>query len=147
MPTPRKNSSGPDAVLSLIESAFKGAVVTLVLIPVFLRLVNELANVQQTLSPEGGVYSHEISTILWVGHLSFATLPIVSTIGSIVVAYSNLGATGVVLYLVISSAATGMLAGSTTAVITFMLGATAMFVVWAFRSRLRHQHRPQIRRR
>jgi hypothetical protein len=38
-----------------------------------------------------------------------------------------------VLYLLTSSAATGMLAGSTAAVMTFMLGAVAMVVVWTFK--------------
>ncbi|WP_050023647.1 hypothetical protein [Halorubrum saccharovorum] len=147
MSTPRKNSSGPDVVLFLIKSAFTGAVATIVLIPAFLKIFGELRSVHQTLSPEGGVYSQELSTIFLAGELAFAILPIASTLGAVTVAYVNLGATGVVLYLLISSAATGMLAGSTAAVVTFMLGAVAMVIVRAFKSRSRHKHRPPIRPR
>ncbi|QLC34347.1 hypothetical protein EFA46_009050 [Halarchaeum sp. CBA1220] len=131
----------------LIKSAFTGAVATVALIPVFLKIFRELRSVHQTLSPEGGVYSQEISTILLAGELAFTILPIASTIGAIGVAYVNLGASGVVLYLLISSAAAGMLAGSTAAVMTFMLGAVAMVIVRAFKSRSRHQRRPPIRPR
>lgn len=147
MSTPRKTSSGLDVVPFLIKSAFTGAVATFVLIPVFLKIFRELRSVSQTLSPEGGVYSQEISTIFLAGESAFAILPIVSTVGAVGIAYVNLGATGVVLYLLISSAATGMLAGSTAAVMTFMLGAVAMVLVRAFKSRPRHQRRPPIRPR
>jgi len=150
MSTPPKNSSGPDVVPFLIESAFKGAVATVVLIPVFLKIFRELRSVHQTLSPEGGVYSQELSTIynlFLAGELAFAVLPIASTLGAVAVAYLNLGVTGVVLYLLISSAATGMLAGSTAAVVTFVLGAVAMVIVRAFKSRSHRQRRPPIRSR
>jgi len=147
MSTPRKNSSGPDVVPFLIKSAFTGTVATVVLIPVFLRIFRELRSVHQTLSPEGGVYSQELSTIFLAGELAFAILPIASIVGAIGIAYANLGAAGVVLYLLTSSAAMGMLSGSTAAVMTFMLGAVAMVVVWTFKSRSRHQRRPPIRRR
>ena len=147
MSTPRKNSSGPDVVSFLIKSAVTGAVATIVLIPAFLKIFGELRSVHQTLSPEGGVYSQELSTIFMAGELAFAILPIASTLGAVAVAYVNLGATGVVLYLLISSAATGMLAGSTAAVVTFMFGAVAMVIVRTFKSRLRHQRRPPIRPR
>lgn len=147
MSTPRKNSSGPDVVPFLIKSAFTGAVATFVLIPAFLKIFRELRGVHQTLSPEGGVYSQEISTIFLAGELAFTILPLASTVGAIGIAYANLGATGVVLYLLISSAATGMLAGSTAAVMTFMLGAVAMVIVRAFKSRSHHQRRPPIRPR
>ncbi|TKX77659.1 hypothetical protein EXE53_25405 [Halorubrum sp. SD626R] len=131
----------------LIKSAFTGAVATIVLIPAFLKIFGELRSVHHTLSPEGGVYSQELSTIFLAGELAFAILPIASTLGAVTVAYVNLGATGVVLYLLISSAATGMLAGSTAAVVTFMLGAVAMVMVRALKSRSRHQRRPPIRAR
>jgi hypothetical protein len=147
MSTPRKNSSGPNVVPFLFKSAFTGAVATIVLIPVVLKIFRELRSVHQTLSPEGGVYSQELSTIFLAGELAFAILPIASTLGAVTVAYVNLGVTGVVLYLLISSAATGMLAGSTAAVVTFMLGAVAMVIVRAFKSRSRHQRRPPIRPR
>lgn len=147
MSTPRKNSSGPNVVPFLIKSAFTGAVATIVLIPAFLKIFRELRSVHQTLSQESGVYSQELSTIFLAGELAFAILPITSTLGAAAVAYVNLGATGVVLYLLISSAATGMLAGSTAAVVTFMLGAVAMVIVRAFKSRSRHQRRPPIRPR
>jgi hypothetical protein len=147
MSTPRKNSSGLDVVTFLIKSAFTGAVATFVLIPAFLKIFRELRGVHQTLSPEGGVYSQEITTIFLAGELAFTILPIASTLGAVAVAYVNLGATGVVLYLLISSAATGMLAGSTAAVMTFMLGAVAMVIVRAFKSRSRRQRRPPIRPR
>lgn len=147
MSTPRKNSSGPDVVPFLVKSAFRGAVATVVLIPVFLKIFRELRSVHQTLSPAGGMYSQEISTIFLAGKLAFTILPIASMIGAIGVAYVNLGATGVLLYLLISSAAAGMLAGSTAAVMTFMLGAVAMVIVRAFKSRSRHQRRPPIRPR
>lgn len=150
MSTPRNNSSGPDVVPFLIKSAFIGAVATIILIPAFLKMFRELRSVHQTLSPEGGVYSQELSTIynlFLAGELAFAVLPIASTLGAVAVAYVNLGTTGVVLYLLISSAATGILAGSTAAVVTFILGAVAMVIVRAFRSRLRHQRRPPIRPR
>ncbi|TKX84170.1 hypothetical protein EXE43_20350, partial [Halorubrum sp. SS5] len=129
----------------LIKSAFTGAVATIILIPAFLRIFRELRSVHQTLSPEGSVYSQELSTIFLAGELAFALLPIASTLGAVAVAYVNLGAPGVVLYLLISSAATGMLAGSTAAVVTFMLGAVAMVIVRTFKSRSRHQRRPPIR--
>ena len=147
MSTPRENSSGPDVVSFLIKSAFTGAVATIVLIPAFLKIFRELWSVHQTLSPEGGVYSQELSTIFLAGELAFAILPIASTLGAIAVAYVNLGVTGVVLYLLISSAATGMLAGSTAAVMTFMLGAVAMVIVRTFKSSSRCQRRRPIRPR
>lgn len=147
MSTSRKNSSGPDVVPFLIKSAFTGAVAAIILIPVFLKILRETRSVSQTLSPEGGVYAQELSTIFLIGQLAFAILPIASTIGAIGIAYVNLGAAGVVLYLLISSAATGILAGSTAAVVTFILGGIAMVVVRAFKSRSRHQPRPPIQRR
>lgn len=147
MSTSRENSSGPDVVSFLIKSAFTGAVATIVLIPAFLKIFRELRSVHQTLSPEGGVYSQELSTIFLAGELAFAILPIASTLGAVAVAYVNLGVTGVVLYLLISSAATGMLAGSTAAVMTFMLGAVAMVIVRTFKSSSRRQRRPPIRPR
>jgi len=147
MSTPRENSSGPAVVSFLIKSAFTGAVATIVLIPAFLKIFRELRSVHQTLSPEGGVYSQELSTIFLAGELAFAILPIASTLGAVAVAYVNLGVTGVVLYLLISSAATGMLAGSTAAVMTFMLGAVTMVIVRTFKSSSRRQRRPPIRPR
>jgi hypothetical protein len=147
MSTPRENSSGPDVVSFLIKSAFKGAVATIVLIPAFLKIFRELRSVHQTLSPEGGVYSQELSTIFLAGELAFAILPIASALGAVAVAYVNLGVAGVVLYLLISSAATGILAGSTAAVMTFMLGAVAMVIVWTFKSSSPRQRRPPIRPR
>jgi hypothetical protein len=147
MSTSRENSSGPDVVSFLIKSAFTGAVATIVLIPAFLKIFRELRSVHQTLSPEDGVYSQELSTIFLAGELAFAILPIASTLGAVAVAYVNLGVTGVVLYLLISSAATGMLAGSTAAVMTFMLGAVAMVIVRTFKSSSRRQRRPPIRPR
>lgn len=81
MSTPRKNSSGPDVVPSLIKSAVTGAVATIILIPAFLKIFRELRSVRQALSPEGGVYSQELSTIFLAGELAFALLPIGSTLG------------------------------------------------------------------
>ena len=147
MSTSRENSSGPDVVSFLIKSAFTGAVATIVLIPAFLKIFRELRSVHQTLSPEGGVYSQELSTIFLAGELAFAILPIASTLGAVAVAYVNLGVTGVVLYLLISSADTGMLAGSTAAVMTFMLGAVAMVIVRTFKPTSRRQRLPPIRPR
>jgi hypothetical protein len=147
MSTHRKNNSGPSVVPFLIKGAFTGAVATIVLIPAFLKIFRELRSVHQTLSPEGGVYSQELSTIFLASELAFAILPITSTVGAVGIAYVNLGATGVVLYLLISSAATGMLAGSTVAVVTFMLGSVAMVIVRTFKSKLRRQRRPPIRPR
>jgi hypothetical protein len=93
------------------------------------------------------VFSRELSTIFLASELAFAILPIASTVGAIGVAHVDLGATGVVLYPLISSAAIGMLAGSTATVVTCMLGAVAMVIVRAFTSASRHQRRPPIRAR
>lgn len=147
MSTTQKNSSGPNGVLFLIKSAFIGAVTTLVLIPVFLRIFRELASVYQTFLIEGGVYSQELSAIFLTGRVVFGVLPVVSTIGAIGIAYANLGPMGVVLYLIVSSAATGMLAGSTTAVLTFILGVIAMLIVQAIKSKSRHRKRIPARSR
>jgi hypothetical protein len=147
MSTSRKNSSGLDVVPFLVKSALTGAVTTVVILPLFLRIFGELRSVHQTLSPAGGAYSQEISTIFLAGESAFALLPIASTIGAIGIAYVTLGPTGVLLYLIISSAATGMLAGSTAGIMTFMLGTTAIVIVRAFKSGSRHQRRPPIRRR
>lgn len=147
MSTSRKNSSGPDVALFLIKSALTGAVVTFILIPAFLKIFGELRRIQRILSPEGGVYAQEISTVFFAGELAFAIIPLASTLGAIVVAYANLGTIGVLLYLLISSAATGLLAGSTVALVTFILGAVALVIVRAVTSGSRNQRRPPIRTR
>jgi hypothetical protein len=147
MSTSRKNRSGPDVALFLIKSAVTGAVATFILIPAFLRIFGELRRIQRTLSPEGSVYAQEISTVFFAGELAFAIIPLASTLGAIVVAYVNLGTVGVLLYLLISSAATGLLAGSTVALVTFILGAVALVIVRAVTSGSRNQRRPPIRTR
>ena len=147
MSTSRKNSSGPDVALFLIKSAVTGAVVTFVLIPALLKIFGELRRIQRILSPEGGVYAQEISTVFFAGELAFAIIPLASTLGAIAVAYVNLGTVGVLLYLLISSAATGLLAGSTVGLVTFILGAVALVIVRAVTSGSRNQRRPPIRTR
>lgn len=147
MSTSRKNSSGSDVALFLIKSAVTGTVATFILIPAFLKIFSELRRIQRTLSPEDSVYAQEISTVFFAGELAFAIIPLVSTLGAIVVAYANLGTIGVLLYLLISSAATGLLAGSTVALVTFILGAVALVIVRAVTSGSRNQRRPPIRTR
>ena len=130
----RKHSQSPDVPSILIKGTLTGAVATLVLIPVFRLILGELAAVHRSLSPTGGPFSQELSTIFFIGNVSFVLLPLASTLGSILFAYSNLGIAGVVLYLMLSSAATGMILGSAMAMLTFVFGAVAIMAVWAIKS-------------
>jgi len=146
MSTPTKHTSGPDVLPSLVTSAFTGAVATVVLIPAFREIFAQLVAIQYSLSSNGGTFSQELSTIVFAGNLAFVLLPVASTVGSIFFAYSNIGIGGVVLYLIISSAASGMLLGSTMAVLTFIFGSIALTVIFAFRSKP-NRRRPVATRR
>ena len=146
MSTYRNTTSGPDVPQILIKSAFVGAVTTIVLIPTFREILAQLASIQQGSSLQSGPFSEQAATILFAGDFTLALIPIISTIGMVIFAYSRLGGLGVGLYLVLSTAASGMLAGSTTAVLTFVFGAMALTVIWAIKSRTRRNRPVPIRR-
>jgi len=146
MSTPTKHTSGPDVLSSLVTSAFTGAVATVVLIPAFREIFAQLVAIQYSLSSNGSTFSQELSTIVFAGKLAFVLLPVASTVGSIVFAYSNVEIGGVVLYLIIASSASGMLLGSTMAVLTFIFGGIALTVIFALRSKP-NRRRPVTTRR
>lgn len=147
MSTQQKHTSGPDVPSILIKGALTGAVVTVALIPTFRMVFAELATVHRSLSPNGGPFSQELSAIFLASNVAFILLPVVSTMGSILFAYSNLGPVGVGLYLMLSVAATGMLLGSTMAVVTFVLGALAIMAIWTVKSSRRRGRGAPVRRR
>lgn len=59
MSTHRKQIRGPDVPSVLIKGAFTGAVGTVILIPVFRRVLVELAVVHRSLSRSGGPFLQE----------------------------------------------------------------------------------------
>lgn len=134
MSTSRNTSGGPDVPQRLVQSAFVGAVTVAILIPVFRTILAQLAGIHQTLPSQGGPFSEQITTILATGDIALTLLPIVSTVGMALLAYSRIGGLGVGLYLLLCTAATGMLAGNVAAVLTFVLGAIVLTVVWAVTS-------------
>jgi len=137
MSTPRITTSGPEVLQRLITGAFVGAVTLLVLVPAFQEVFAQLRSTQQTLPSQGGPFAGHVSTLLATGDLVLTLLPTVSTIGMAILAYTKIGWIGVGLYLLLSSAAAGMVAGSSVAVLTFVLCAGALTVVWAVKSRSR----------
>lgn len=146
MSASRNTSSGPDVPQRLVQSAFVGAVTVAILIPVFRTLFTQLAGIHQTLPSQGGQFSPHITTILATGDIALTLLPIVSTVGMALLAYSRIGGLGVGLYLLLCTAATGILAGNVSAVLTFVLGAVALTVIWTVTSTSRGRRTVPTRR-
>lgn len=132
MSTPRSTPRGPAEKAGIIgERAYKGAVVSALLIPVLQYVLLEFYNVMQSLPTTGGPFLDEAQFVFQSGMAALVLLPVVSTIGSIILSYAFAGWPGVGLYWMMSMAASSMLGASLTAALIFVTGVFLFFLAAA----------------
>lgn len=131
MSTSRTTPRGPGEAAGIIaESAYKGAVVSALVVPALQIILLRIAEVAQSLPSTGtGPYAGEMSMILQSGMLALVVLPVASTIGSMILAYAFARWWGVGLYWVMSLAASRLLGADLTAAVVFAIGMVLFFVV------------------